>query len=93
MAVTKLELVDRISEVAGLTKKDTHAAVTAFVDVVTKALSEGEVVNITGFVKITPRVRPARKGRNLQTGETIDVGACNTVSFKAGRSLKDSLNP
>lgn len=93
MSVTKLELVDRVSEVANLTKKDTHAALTAFVDVVTKALSEGEVVNITGFVKMTPRIRAARKGRNLQTGEVIEVAACNTVSFKAGRSLKDSLNP
>lgn len=92
MAITKLDLVDRVAEKADLTKKDSHAAVTAFVDVVTEALVNGDVVNITGFVKITPRTRPARKGRNLKTGEVIDVAECQVVSFKAGRTLKENLN-
>lgn len=92
MSVNRGELVKLVADESGLTKKDSLVAVSTVFDVITEALQKGEVVNITGFGRFTPKVRAARKGRNLQTGEVMDVGERTVVSFKSGKSLKDSLN-
>ena len=90
--VNREVLVDRVSEnLPDVTKKDVAAVIRTLFNVITDAVVNDEVVNITGFVKISPRVRAARKARNLKTGETIEIGPRKVVSFKAGASLKDRL--
>ena len=59
---------------------------------ITKALNEGDAVQLTGFGSFKVGDRAARKGRNPQTGETIDIAARKVVKFSAGKALKDALN-
>lgn len=89
--MNKLELVNTISRKMGATKKDADKAVTAFIDTVTEALVEGRKVQLIGFGTFEVRERAARKGRNPQTGEEIEIPASKIPAFKAGKSLKDSV--
>ncbi|AYC11682.1 HU family DNA-binding protein [Ligilactobacillus salivarius] len=89
--MNRLELVNTISRKMGATKKDADKAVTAFIDTVTEALVEGRKVQLIGFGTFEVRERAARKGRNPQTGEEIEIPASKIPAFKAGKSLKDSV--
>lgn len=60
-------------------------------DAISQALSEGQRVQITGFVTFTPSYRSARKGNNVVTGELMDIPECVTISAKAGKVLKDAV--
>lgn len=55
-------------------------------------LKSGGEVNLTGFGKFSVTERGARKGRNPQTGESVDIAASKTPAFKAGNSLKEAVN-
>jgi DNA-binding protein HU-beta len=93
MAATigKSDLVDAVSEKCGCTKKDAGVAVDALLDAVVAALKRGDKVQLTGFGAFEVRTRQARKGKNLQTGETIDIPASKVPAFKAGKALKDAV--
>ena len=80
--MNKSELVASVAEVAELTKKDAEKAVNAVFASVQKALVEDDKV----------RTRAARKGRNPQTGETIEIPASKNPVFKAGKALKEAVN-
>ncbi len=87
----KADLIDGVATKSGLTKKDATAAVEALFDVVTETLAEGERVQVIGFGSFEVRERAARKGRNPQTGEEIEIPATKVPAFKAGKGLKDSV--
>ena len=87
--MNKTELIAEIAEKAGLSKKDSEAAVKAFVDAVSESLKKGDKVQLVGFGTFEVSERPARTGRNPQTGETIEIAASRTPKFKAGKALKD----
>ena len=86
--MNKSELVASVAEVAELTKK----AVNAVFASVQKALVEDDKVQIIGFGTFEVRTRAARKGRNPQTGETIEIPASKNPVFKAGKALKEAVN-
>ncbi|WP_287776676.1 HU family DNA-binding protein [Megamonas sp.] len=90
--MNKSELVASVAEVAELTKKDAEKAVNAVFASVQKALVEDDKVQIIGFGTFEVRTRAARKGRNPQTGETIEIPASKNPVFKAGKALKDAVN-
>ena len=87
----KAELVERIAEKTNLTKKDVTTTVEALFDSVQEFLAEGEKVQIIGFGTFEVRDRAARKGRNPQTGEEIEIPATKVPGFKAGKALKDAV--
>ncbi len=93
MAVTagKSDIVDAIAEQTDLTKKDAGEALDAAIEAITAALQRGERVQITGFGTFEVRDRKERKGKNLQTGETITIPASKAPAFKAGKGLKDAV--
>lgn len=93
MAVTsgKSDIADAIAEKTGLTKKDSAEALDAVVEAITEALQRGERVQLTGFGTFETRYRKARKGKNLRTGETIDIPARTVPAFKAGKALKEAV--
>jgi DNA-binding protein HU-beta len=91
--VNKPELVNSIALKSGLSKKDSEAALDAFVASVEDALKAGDKVSLVGFGAFEVRKRPARKGRNPQTKEEIMISASNAPVFKAGRGLKEMVNP
>lgn len=90
--MTKADLVGKIANDAGVTKKDTEKVLNAFIDNVAEALKEGEKIQLVGFGTFEVRARQARKGRNPQTGKEIDIPAGKVPVFRAGKTLKDSVN-
>ena len=90
--MNKAELINAAAEKAGLSKKDTEAAVTAAIDVITEALSKDEKVQLVGFGSFEVKSRAARIGRNPRTKEQIDIPASTIPVFKAGKALKDTVS-
>ena len=90
--MSKTELVAAIAEKTGLTKKDSEAAVNAFVETVTEQLKNGEKVQLIGFGTFEVSERAERVGRNPQTGAEMTIAASKVPKFKAGKALKELLN-
>ena len=91
--MTRAELIVAVADKANLDKKSAERAVTATFDAIKQALIEGDKVQVLGFGTFENRTRAARKGRNPRTGEEIDIRASSLPSFKAGKSLKEAVNP
>ncbi|WP_088103952.1 HU family DNA-binding protein [Halalkalibacter urbisdiaboli] len=89
--MNKTELVNAVAERTQLSKKDAGNAVNAVFELISETLSQGETVQLIGFGNFEVRERAARKGRNPQTGEEIDIAATKTPAFKAGKQLKDAV--
>ena len=90
--MNKQELLSAISEKSGLTKKDSEAALAAFIETVQESLKKGDKVQLIGFGSFEVRERAARSGKNPLTGEPMDIPAAKVPAFKAGRALKDLIN-
>ncbi len=89
--MNKAELINAAAEKAGLSKKDTEAAVNAAIEVITAALAGGEKVQLVGFGAFEVKKREERVGRNPQTKQTIKIPATKVPVFKAGKALKDAV--
>ena len=89
--MNKAELVSAIADASELTKKDAQAALTSLQKVITKSLSEGDQVQISGFGTFALSYYPARTGRNPQTGEAIEIEGANKAVFKPAKALKERL--
>ncbi len=89
--MNKTELVSAVAESSELSKKDAGKAVDAVFQTIMDTLGEGERVQIIGFGNFEVRDRAARKGRNPQTGEEIQIPASKVPAFKAGKALRDSV--
>ncbi|MCI8333300.1 MAG: HU family DNA-binding protein [Lachnospiraceae bacterium] len=90
--MNRMELVAAIAEKTELSKKDAEKALKAFTDVVAEELKKGEKIQLVGFGTFEVSERPAREGRNPQTGQTMQIAASKAPKFKAGKALKDALN-
>ena len=90
--MNKSELVSKIAEKSGLTKKDSEKALDAFVESVMETLQKGDKVQLVGFGTFEIRNRAERKGRNPQTGEEITIPATKAPAFKAGAELKKAVS-
>ena len=90
--MNKAELINAAAEKAGLSKKDTEAAVNAAIDAITEALPAGDKVQLVGFGVFEVKARAARIGRNPKTRETINIPASKVPVFKPGKGLKDSVS-
>jgi len=89
--MNKTDLINAVAEKSELSKKDAAKAVDAVFESVMDSLSEGEKVQIIGFGNFEVRERSARKGRNPQTGEEIQIPASKVPAFKAGKALKEAV--
>ena len=87
----KAELVEKVASKTNLTKKDVTATVEALFQSIEELLADGDKVQIIGFGTFEVRERAARKGRNPQTGEEIEIPATKVPGFKAGKALKDAV--
>jgi DNA-binding protein HU-beta len=90
--VNKQELIDAVAESADLPKASATRALEAVIDAITGALQKGDSVSLVGFGSFVVKERPARTGRNPQTGATINIAAAKVPSFKPGKALKDAVN-
>ncbi|HEY0828217.1 MAG TPA: HU family DNA-binding protein [Bacilli bacterium] len=89
--MNKSELISKVAENTDLTKKDVTKAVEAVFEAISEALQGGDKVQLVGFGNFEVRERSARKGRNPQTGEEIEIAASKVPAFKAGKALKDGI--
>lgn len=77
---------------AGLeTKRQAEAVVDAVFETITKAMSQGEDVAITGFGTFRVRKRAAKVGVNPRTGEKVNIPAKTVPKFSAGKGLKEAV--
>lgn len=91
--MNKKELIAKISEKSGLTKKDSEKALNAIIESITETLTKKEKIQLIGFGSFEVRERKARKGRNPRNPkEVIEIPAQNAIVFKAGSNLKKAVN-
>ena len=90
--MNKTELVAAIAEKAELSKKDAEKALKAFTETVAETLQNGDKIQLVGFGTFEVAERAARTGKNPQTGKEIKIPASKAPKFKAGKSLKDTVN-
>lgn len=87
----KAELVSEVASKTKLTKKQVVNTVDAIFDSIQENLAKGEKVQLIGFGTFGVRHRAARKGRNPQTGDEIEIPASEVPAFKPGKALKDAV--
>ena len=90
--MNKGDLVEVVSDDAGISKAEAGRAVDAVITAITRALKGGNQVSLVGFGTFTVKKRAARTGRNPRTGEEIQIKASKVPGFRAGKALKDAVN-
>ncbi len=90
--LTKFDIVDKVHRKVGFSKKDSSVLVEAVFETIKKALENGENVKLSGFGKFEVRKKKARRGRNPQTGEEIEISARTVLSFKASQIIRSLLD-
>ena len=90
--MNKHDFIVRLANDLDETQVTTMAMLETTLQTITKVLSEGDSVEIMGFGKFVVVEREARKGRNPQNGEEIDIPAKNVVKFVPAGALKDAVN-
>ncbi len=89
--MNKTDLINSVSEQTQLSKKDVSKTVDAVFEAIEESLKGGDKVQLIGFGNFEVRERAARKGRNPQTGEEIEIPASKVPAFKPGKALKDAV--
>ncbi|SFJ57792.1 HU family DNA-binding protein [Thermoflavimicrobium dichotomicum] len=90
--MNKTDLINKVAEATGKSKKDATLAVEAVLNAITEALRAGDKVQLIGFGNFEVRERAERQGRNPQTGEPITIPAMKVPAFKPGKQLKEEVN-
>ena len=90
--MTKADIVERIYEKVGFSKKEATEVVESIFELVKKRLERGEKVKISGFGNFVVHTKRPRKGRNPQTGAEITITGRRVLSFKPSQVLKKTIN-
>ncbi len=88
----KSDLVDLVAQQKNLPRPQVEATVDALLEAVADGLARGERIDLRGFGAFTVRESAARSGRNPRTGETIQIAARKTPTFRVGKELRDRVN-
>ncbi|MGD0230906.1 MAG: integration host factor subunit alpha [Syntrophorhabdales bacterium] len=90
--MTKQEIVTTVYEKLGFSKRESSDIVEHFFKLVKERLAQGENVKISGLGNFVVKDKKARKGRNPQTGEEIEIAPRRVLSFRLSQVLKDEIN-
>jgi DNA-binding protein HU-beta len=90
--MNKADLIEKLSDEVGFTKKDTGIFLDGFIKTVQESIKNGENIQLIGFGAFELKERSARKGRNPRNGEPIEIPATKVPTFKAGKTFKDMVN-
>jgi integration host factor subunit beta len=90
--MTKAELIEEVSRVVEMTRKDSEVIVEAIFDSIVRSLRTGDKIEIRGFGSFRTRQRQPRVGRNPKTGTRVDVPSKRIPYFKPSKELKDLVN-
>lgn len=91
--MTKADLVEEVTKLGDLTRRDSEVIVETIFDSVIGALRSGDKIEIRGFGSFRIRQRQPRIGRNPKTGAKVDVPAKKVPYFKPSKELRDLVNP
>ena len=83
---SKTELVRAVADTCAVSKSQAEEILTATFAVIREETAGGKVVNIPGFGKFSEKVRKPRTGRNMITGEPIEIGERRALSFKPSKA-------
>ena len=92
MTMTKADIVERIYEKVGFSKKEASEVVDSVFELIKQHLEHGDKVKVSGFGNFVVHEKQPRRGRNPQTGETITIRGRRVLGFKASPMLKKSMN-
>ncbi|MCM2356972.1 MAG: integration host factor subunit alpha [Geobacteraceae bacterium] len=90
--MTKADIVEKIYERVGFSKKESAELVETVFDIIKNTLEGGDKIKIAGFGNFVVKEKADRRGRNPQTGEEITISARKILTFKPSQVLKSSLN-
>lgn len=90
--MVKADLAEKLTEVSGISQKESFNIVDEMFELVKATLEKGEKVNISGFGNFELKSKSSRIGRNPQTGESITISPRRIVSFKLSSVLKARIN-
>ena len=90
--MTKADLIEEVSRLAELTRKESEIIVETIFDSVVRSLRSGDKIEIRGFGSFRTRQRKPRVGRNPKTGARVEVPAKKIPYFKPSKELKDVIN-
>lgn len=90
--MTKAELIEEVSKVVEMTRKDSEAIVETIFDSIVTSLHKGEKIEIRGFGSFRTRQRQPRIGRNPKTGSRVEVPSKRIPFFKPSKELRDLVN-
>jgi integration host factor subunit beta len=90
--MTKADLIDKVTSLGDLTRRDGEVIVDTLFDSVIEALRNSDKVEIRGFGSFRTRQRNSRTGRNPKTGASVDVPAKRIPFFKPSKELRDLVN-
>jgi DNA-binding protein HU-beta len=91
--MNKGELVDAVAAKTNITKKQADQVISAFLEVVTEAVANGEKITLVGFGSFERRERSEREGRNPKTNEPMTIPATRVPAFSAGKLFKEKVAP
>ncbi len=91
--MTKADLVEEVTKLGDLTRRDSETIVETIFDSVIGALKSGDKIEIRGFGSFRIRQRKPRIGRNPKTGTKVEVPAKKVPYFKPSKELRDLVNP
>ncbi len=91
--MTKADLVDKVTALGDLTRRDGEVIVEVLFESVIGALKSGDKIEIRGFGSFRTRQRNSRIGRNPKTGAKVEVPAKKVPFFKPSKELRDLINP
>ena len=89
--MTKTQLVGKLAEETGISRKQMEEILTALVELIRKSVKKGDTVKIPDLGGWRLRSMKARMGRNPQTGEAIKIPARKKVGFTVAKSFKQSV--
>jgi integration host factor subunit alpha len=90
--MTKADIVEKIFDKVGFSKKESAELVEMVFDIIKTTLEKGDKIKIAGFGNFVVKEKADRRGRNPQTGEEITISARKILTFKPSQVLKTSLN-
>jgi len=89
--MTKTDLVEKIFEKIGLSKKESQEIIEILFDTMKQTFIEGESIKISGFGTFNIRQKMSRRGRNPKTGEELEITPRRVITFRVSKQLKSVM--
>ncbi|MFQ5790837.1 MAG: HU family DNA-binding protein [Acidobacteriota bacterium] len=91
--MTKTQVISHLADKAQLSKKAMAGILEEVVALAVKETKKNGQFVIPGIGKLVKSERKARKGRNPQTGEVINIPRKTVVKFRVAKACKDAVVP